>query len=102
MPGNMDRLGDYMRQCEPELLLTLGSEAAAVVRGDLVAKNAQPYLMTKPVEMEVLGVRTRVLHLPHPGIVMKNDDWKERHARWCRDSGRGLVQTVIGSGESDG
>ena len=86
MPGNSDRLADYMQRCAPELLLTLGNEGAAFVRGDLVAKDAQPHLLGDPVEMEVLGVRTRVVHLPHPGIVMKNDDWRDRHGRWCRES----------------
>lgn len=94
MPGNMDRLRDYMRFCEPELLLTLGNEGAAFVRDDTVAKNAQPYLLGSPVEMEVLGVETRVVHLPHPGIVMKNDNWADRHRRWCQETGRDVVSQV--------
>lgn len=83
-------------------LLTLGNEGAAFVRGDPVAKDAQPHLLAEPVELEVLGVRTRVVHLPHPGIVMRNDKWRDRHERWCREIGRDFVQSIIDTGASDG
>ena len=33
LPGNLDRLRDYFGACRPQLVLTLGTEAAAFVHG---------------------------------------------------------------------
>lgn len=88
MPGNTDRLREHIHGHRRRLLITLGNEAAAFVRGDTVADDAQEHLLGELREMDVLGTPLDVVHLPHPGIVMKNEGWRQRLEKWCKESGR--------------
>ncbi len=95
MPGNPERLVEYFGRCRPELLLTLGAEAAAFSKGYGVAKIVPELIFAEPVEIHLLGVKTRTVHLVHPGNLMRNQAWREKHEIWCRGSGRELVQDAI-------
>lgn len=92
LPGNMDRLASEMGHHPRRLLLTLGNEAAAFVRGDTVAKHAQPHLLADPRTIAFLGRSYRVVHLPHPGVILRSKAWGPRLEAWCRDKGRKLVR----------
>jgi hypothetical protein len=91
MAGNLDRLATQLDAHPRRLLLTLGNEAAAFVRGDASAKAAQPHLLAEPVEVTFAGRRRRVIHLPHPGIVMRRKEWRKRLNSWVEDRGRDLM-----------
>lgn len=79
-----------------ELRVTPGNEAAAFVRGDASVEQAQPRLHRDPVVLEVLGRSSiRVVHLPHPGVVMRSSAWRARHSTWCRDHGHALVRELL-------
>ncbi len=95
MPGNLERLVEYLGSCRPELLLTLGTEAAAFSRGCGIAKVVKELLYAVPVEISLLGIKVRVVHLTHPGNLMRNPAWRERHEVWCRGAGREIVQEFL-------
>lgn len=94
MPGNMQRLDSELGRHPRQLLLTLGNEAAALTRGDAVAKDAQPHLLEDPRTITFLGRAYTVVHLPHPGVLMRTKAWRQRHEDWCRGRGRALVQEL--------
>lgn len=98
LPGNLDRLRNYLETCQPKLLLTLGTEPAAFVRGmgfREASKNVDRLFYAEPDEVEVIGVRTSVVHLVHPHLFLKkNQKWMGRHREWCAGVGRGLVEQV--------
>ena len=99
MPGNLDRLADYIDRCQPRLLLTLGSEPAAFVRG-MTFKEARARVdrlfYAPPERVEVSGTAFQVVHLVHPHLFIKrNAKWTGRHADWCRDHGLALVDKVL-------
>ncbi len=96
MPGNLDRLSEQLTTCHPDVILTLGNEAASLIRGNRVAADAQQYLLQEAAMHDVLGSRVLVVHLPHPGIVMKHSGWRERLATWCRDRGQPWLRDVRG------
>ena len=95
MPGNLDRLASELGSHPRRLLLTLGNEAAAFARGDVVAKDAQPHLLEEPRTIDFLGRAYSVVHLPHPGVLIRTKAWRERHETWCRGRGRALVQDWV-------
>lgn len=96
MPGNMERLREYLSKCQPGLLITLGNEAAAFVRGFTKAKQAQPLLYSEAVVLPVVGLDLLVVHLTHPGNLMRgrsrNSTWWQTHQQWCSTEGRTLVR----------
>ena len=92
LPGNVERLTDELGSHPRRLLLTLGNEAAAFTRGDAAAKDAQPHLLEDPRTIAFLGGSYTVVHLPHPGVLIRNKAWRPRHEAWCRDRGRALVR----------
>ena len=92
MPGNLDRLREYLGAAPRKLLITLGNEGAAFARGQTVARAAQRHLFGAPTELDVLGVVLPVVHLPHPGAVMVPDSrWGNALAKWTRETGRALA-----------
>ena len=95
MPGNLDRLAHYLGCCQPRLLLTLGTEPAAFVRGlsfNEAQRRVDALFYAPPESVEVLGISVRVVHLVHPHLFIKrNAKWTARHNEWCRDHGRALV-----------
>ncbi|MCB9619805.1 MAG: hypothetical protein H6724_10210 [Sandaracinus sp.] len=102
MTGNVERLTDYFARSKAKLLFTLGSEAAAFVRGATYAavnREARMLFYSAPVELDVLGTRRLVVHLAHPGILMSGkgraSDWPERHVRWCASEGRDVVDATL-------
>jgi len=102
MPGNLDRLRDYLGQCEPRLLLTLGTEAAAFVRGmtfSAASRQVDELLYGQPVRTSFLGIDAQVVHLVHPHLFIKrNAKWMERHHEWCSTKGRHLVGGLFDTG----
>jgi hypothetical protein len=100
LPGNAERLSSHFEQCRPALVLTLGNEVAAYVRGYTVAKQAQQYLYEAPFEAEIFGVRARVVHCAHPGVFIRQkagNPWVRKHEEWCAGDGRALVDEALAS-----
>ena len=71
---------------KPKLLVTLGAEVAGVVRG-VKSTTARTALIAPDVsELRVGGLTVPVVHLAHPGIVMRKggadsrNPWPARHA----------------------
>ena len=95
MPGNLDRLRDYFDRCKPCLLLTLGTEAAAFVRGmtfSAAYRQVDELFYGQPMRTSFLGIDAQVVHLVHPHLFIKrNAKWMNRHEAWCQASGRDLV-----------
>ncbi len=101
LPGNIDRLTEVFQRSRPSLLLTLGVEPAAFVR-ELAfrpaSRDVDRLLYAAPVDVEVCGVRTTVVHLVHPHLFIKQDaKWTGRHRDWCAGQGRELAQVARGS-----
>lgn len=98
MPGNVDRLKDYVERCRPRLMFTLGAEPAAFVRGeafDSVSRRAGTLFYSAAEELDVLGVRVGVVHLVHPHLFIKrNATWMQRHREWVAASGLALVRDL--------
>jgi hypothetical protein len=95
--GNAGRLADFFARCQPRLLLTLGKEAAAFVRGDARAADAQPHLYEDPAMTAAFGPPIPVVHLAHPGIFSRGGEdnpWIARHDAWCQKAGRELARTA--------
>lgn len=97
LPGNLDRLADVLGRPALRLLLTLGNEAAAFIRELHSAKSAQAFLYQPAAELEFLRRKLRVVHLTHPGNLMrKQSEWQGTHTSWCSGMGRSLVAQVLG------
>jgi len=101
IPGNHERLKSIFRSATNlRLLFTLGNEAAAFVRCISHAKDAQKHLY-EPPEGGVRAVLGRtgvcVVHLAHPGLLIKNTRWRQKHATWCEKTGQELVRKVLGT-----
>lgn len=99
MPGNLDRLRDYFGRCQPRLVLTLGTEAAAFIRGMpfAAANRVVDELLYGPAErLAFLGIEATVAHLVHPHLFIKrNEKWSRRHHAWCAEAGRRLVADAL-------
>jgi hypothetical protein len=95
MPGNQDRLASYLGRKTIKLLITLGREPAAYVRGELHAEDGQKYLYNDPACVELFGNQVKVVHFVHPGNLQRRDTWKDRHNQWCQDHGRELVKAAL-------
>ena len=102
MPGNVARLENILARSAARLLLTLGSEAAAFVRGGeygAVNNRAKCLFYQEPVQLDVLGIRLRVVHLAHPGLLMtkkgRTAGWVDLHQSWCQGAGRTLVASTL-------
>lgn len=95
MPGNLDRLTAYVEQYTPTLLLTLGAEAAAFVRGtthSAIKPLVEETLYSEPQQLRVFGRDLVVAHLVHPHLFIKrNEAWMQRHRDWVTQRGRALV-----------
>lgn len=99
LPGNAERLSYYFRECRPALVITLGNEVAAYVRGYEVAARAQDHLYASPVDSSSFGFPTTVVHCAHPGLFIRRprasgNPWLEKHAHWCAGEGTALVATA--------
>lgn len=94
-PGNMDRLAEYLSTPSLGLLITLGREAAAFVRGYELATEGQQHLYADPEPMVLFGRTIRTIHLVHPGQLQRGNTWKERHEVWCKTTGRELMRSVL-------
>lgn len=97
LPGNLDRLAEVLGHPALRLLLTLGNEAAAFVRGLTSVRDAQDLLYQPVVELEFLGRTFRVVHLTHPGNLLRRESgWQQRHEVWCSGLGQSLVAQACG------
>jgi hypothetical protein len=95
MPGNMDRLAEYLSSPELQLLITLGRESAAFVRGHEHAADGQQHLYADLDPIELFGRKIAVVHLVHPGQLQRGNEWKERNESWCKTTGRDLMKTIL-------
>ena len=95
LPGNLDRLHDYVAACRPRVVLTLGAESAAFTRGlsfNEARRQVDDLLYGDPTTIDLLGVTTDVLHLVHPHLFIKrNEKWTTRHRAWCERVGHHLM-----------
>lgn len=99
MPGNDARLAEYLHCSPRRLLITIGNEAAAYVRGYTRSMDAQQHLYLPQVpdeRLKILGGKVCVLHLAHPALLMKDAEWAEMHSLWCKETGAALIQEVLG------
>lgn len=98
MPGNHERLRWYFGQYSPKLLLTLGRESAAFVRGvtfDDAQAMGDELFYGGPMTRTFAGVRVAVVHLVHPHMFIKQiAKWTTKHREWCAETGRMLVSEV--------
>lgn len=83
-----------LRVAKPRLLMTLGAEVAGVLRGVTSASGRNALLGPTASPMQIGGVEVLVVHLAHPGIVMRDGEggrnpWprlhKEEHVPALRD-----------------
>ena len=99
LPGNLDRLSSYFAACRPRVVLTLGTEPAAFLRGMTFAaasKQTDALLYAAPIRLSVFGFEADVVHLVHPHLfIKKNAKWMTRHGAWCRSAGRALVAAAL-------
>jgi hypothetical protein len=96
--GIRARAEALLRECRPQLLLTLGNEAAAYVLGEKRAIAAQKRLYGKEWSSNSYGLRIVVAHLAHPGLLSRrkpNDTWNVRHEEWCNGPGKRLVESAV-------
>jgi hypothetical protein len=102
LPGNVERLADIFGHFEPRLLLTLGVEAAAFVRGMTFASASEQVdalLYAEPVRVTAFGRDLQVVHLVHPHLFIKqNEKWMGQHRKWCGERGRGVVARIAAGG----
>jgi hypothetical protein len=102
LPGNTARLAEFLR--DTELVITLGLEAAAFLRGlpySVVAASAGSLLYQPPVGASMGSVRFEAVHAVHPGLLMARSagtgDWGRRHEQWLREGGRQAVARLRAS-----
>lgn len=98
LPGNSERLADWFARCRPRLVITLGNEVAAFVRGYERARAAQQHLYGPAIESSVFGVPLRVAHGAHPGVFVRGgteNPWIAKHAQWCKGDGAKLVADAL-------
>lgn len=98
LAGNLERLADGLARCRPQLVITLGNEVAAFVRGYDRAKAAQQHLYGPPIESRVFGAPVRVVHGAHPGVFVRGgakNPWIAKHEAWCRGDGAKLVADAL-------
>jgi uracil-DNA glycosylase len=81
--ASVGMLLDEVELAEPQLVITLGAEVAGILRGVESSKGRNNLLGNPPVEVEVHGHPMTVVHLAHPGIVMRkrstSNPWPDRH-----------------------
>jgi uracil-DNA glycosylase len=99
--GNVERLRSYVERCRPQVVLTLGAEAAAFVREEEhghVEARAASLFYAAPERRRVLGIEVTVVHLVHPHLFLKkNASWMARHRAWCRGARATFAQWVRGT-----
>jgi hypothetical protein len=85
LPGNVERLTEQLERGRPALLLTLGAETAAFVRGVTLA-DGQRALYAPAERRTVFGVALEVVHLAHLGILASPlaSGSLAKHQEWCR------------------
>ncbi len=95
-PGNMDRLRSIVGHA-PRLVLTLGNEAVAFVRGLERAAAGEEYLYRDPEDLEIasLSLRATFVHLAHPSN--GKPALRERHEAWLLAKGPELVHRLDGA-----
>jgi hypothetical protein len=113
MPGNIERLQEFLGAPSTRLILTLGRESAAFVHGYPKAVQGQKHLYENDYSVVTLfGRSLRALHLVHPGNLQRGDkneygdgkrnkmSWLERHKEWCELVGRHLIARALEAGSS--
>lgn len=95
LPGNLERLTEYLHSSQRRLLITLGNEAAAFVRGYTRSADAQQHLYALDERVNILGGQIRIVHLAHPGLIMQKASWAAKHASWCQEVGVGLIAAIL-------
>jgi hypothetical protein len=102
-PGNKERLLEYFNFKRRRLIITLGNEAAAFVRGIEDCDEAQKHLYGRAATtLSILGHNIPVIHLAHPGSMRANKKqgieetyWGKRHLGWCASTGKSLIAQIL-------
>lgn len=100
MPGNLARLEDFLTRAPRHLMLTLGAEAAAFVRGAeyaAIKHRVDDLFYADPIGLTVTGSDVKeVVHLAHPHhFIKRTTKWTARHRAWCLERGRAIVRSAL-------
>jgi hypothetical protein len=95
MAGNKGRLTEYLGQGNLKLLITLGNETAAYVRGYTRAIDGQKHLYTEAFDIDLFGHLVPMVHLVHPGNLQRSSKWRKTNEDWCENTGRRMIQKVL-------
>ncbi len=81
--SSIGMLFDEILLAQPRVVITLGAEVAGILRDVDGAKARSNLLGGSPAEVEVKGRVMTMVHLAHPGIVMRKNSpsnpWPDRH-----------------------
>lgn len=80
-PGYQERLRELLGSCAPGLVITLGPEPAALLRGCSVAE-AERAFYGEPERCEGLGLPLFAVHLAHPAGLRQTGRWLADHEAW--------------------
>ena len=89
-PANLERLSREIEIAQPRLMITLGTEVAAAIRGLKSATAGRKLLSASVHDVKVGKSTVRTVHLAHPCIVMrrgKRNPWPERTAKHIQELG---------------
>lgn len=71
-----------VRHAKPRLIITLGAEVAAVLRGESPTTAASKLLEPVVTPLKIGDLEVPTIHCAHPGILMRpgpNNPWPDRH-----------------------
>ena len=92
-PANFEWLSREIELARPRLVITLGAEVAAAIRGFSSATAGRKLLLATVHELRIGEMDGLHVHLAHPGIVMrggKRNPWPDLTARHIQDLRRCL------------
>ena len=64
--------------CKPKLIITFGEVVARVIKSDYKSNN-QEFLNGQISRFRILGTEYNICHLPHPEIVRRNKEWRDKN-----------------------
>ena len=92
-PANLEWLSREIEIARPRLVVTLGAEVAAAIRGSRSATAGRKLLSADVHEVRIGETTVRTVHLAHPGIVMrkgKRNPWPELTAQHIQELRRSV------------
>jgi len=92
-------LEEELRIAQPQIIITLGSEVAGVLQNVTGQKQRNALLGGDVKELSIGGSTYPVIHLAHPGIVMRpateRNQWPRRHREIHIPAVREAMRTVV-------